>query len=113
VEAALDKARYVECGASQEKAAGWVEPRGEPMGRCSSRGRAVDPEVHDRGQVGAGLGAQPQGQGACPADRADHGRKPGKKETKEIKEEIKHSLLPMAFSKQGAVLVWIDLQRAC
>jgi len=28
VEAALDTARFVPCGASQEKAVGWLEPRG-------------------------------------------------------------------------------------
>lgn len=27
MEAALDKARFEECGASQEKSIGWVEPR--------------------------------------------------------------------------------------
>jgi len=36
------------------------------------------------------------------------GRKPGKKETKELKEEARLDLLPMAFTKQGSVLVWID-----
>ena len=28
VEAAMDAARFVPCGASQEKAVGWLEPRG-------------------------------------------------------------------------------------
>jgi recombination associated protein RdgC len=36
------------------------------------------------------------------------GRKPGKKEMKEIKEDVKMSLMPMAFSKEASVLVWID-----
>lgn len=31
-EAALDAARFVECGASQEKSIGWIEPRGEKNG---------------------------------------------------------------------------------
>lgn len=39
---------------------------------------------------------------------ATTGRKPGKKERKEISEDVKLSLLPMAFTKRGAVLVWID-----
>jgi len=38
------------------------------------------------------------------------GRKPGKKETKELKEEAKLDLLPMAFTKQGGTWVWIDPQ---
>jgi recombination associated protein RdgC len=36
------------------------------------------------------------------------GRKPGKRETKEIKEDIKLSLMPLAFTKLSGVLVWID-----
>jgi recombination associated protein RdgC len=36
------------------------------------------------------------------------GRKPGKRETKEIKEDIKLSLMPLAFTKVSSVLVWID-----
>ena len=36
------------------------------------------------------------------------GRKPGKKERKELKEEINQELLVVAFPKQTAVLVWID-----
>jgi recombination associated protein RdgC len=36
------------------------------------------------------------------------GRKPGKKEKREMCEDILHSLLPQAFAKQGAVTVWIN-----
>ena len=32
MEQALDAERFVPCGASQEKAIGWVEPRGEAHG---------------------------------------------------------------------------------
>ena len=39
------------------------------------------------------------------------GRKPGKKQTKEIKEQAVLELLPMAFTKQGAINVWIDPKR--
>jgi recombination associated protein RdgC len=41
---------------------------------------------------------------------ATEGRKPGKKEKKELKDEAKLDLLPMAFTKQGAMWVWIDPQ---
>ena len=35
------------------------------------------------------------------------GRKPGKKETKELKEQATLELLPMAFTKQSVTRVWI------
>ena len=39
---------------------------------------------------------------------ASSGRKPGKKETRDIRDDIRLELLPMAFTKQSSVVVWID-----
>ena len=39
---------------------------------------------------------------------AQTGRKPGKKEQREMREDILHSLLPQAFAKQGSVMVWVN-----
>jgi recombination associated protein RdgC len=39
---------------------------------------------------------------------ATTGRKPGKKELRDIKDDIRLELLPMAFTKQATVIVWID-----
>jgi recombination associated protein RdgC len=46
-------------------------------------------------------------------DQLDHieattGRKPGKKEKRDISEDARLALLPMAFSKQSCVQVWVD-----
>ena len=38
------------------------------------------------------------------------GRKPGKRESRDLKEEAKLDLLPMAFTKQSAMWVWIDTE---
>ena len=38
------------------------------------------------------------------------GRKPGKKETRELRVEAKLTLLPMAFAKRGSVTVWLDVE---
>jgi recombination associated protein RdgC len=40
---------------------------------------------------------------------ATTGRKPGKREIKDIREDALLALLPMAFTKQSSVQVWIDL----
>ena len=44
------------------------------------------------------------------ADRIEKetGRKPGKKESRELKDEAKLDLLPMALTKQASMWVWID-----
>jgi recombination associated protein RdgC len=39
---------------------------------------------------------------------ASTGRKPGKKETRDLKDDIRLELLPMAFTKQSTLQVWID-----
>ena len=38
----------------------------------------------------------------------DTGRKPGRKQLKELKEEALLGLLPMAFTRQAAIRVWLD-----
>ena len=109
VEAALDKARYVECGASQEKAVGWVEPRGDAHGPLleSVGGQWILKFMIEVKSVPGSVLNRKAKERAQQIEQTT-GRKPGKKETKELKEEIRQSLLPMAFSKQGSVLVWID-----
>lgn len=109
VETALESARYVECGASQEKSVGWVEPRGEKHGPLLE---SVD------GQWILKLMVETKAvPGATVKEKTDQraleilettGRKPGSRERKEISEDVRNSLLPMAFSKKYAVAVWID-----
>ena len=109
VEAALDKVRYVECGASQEKSVGWVEPRGEAHGPLleSVGGQWILKFMIEVKSVPGSVLNRKAKERAQQIEQTT-GRKPGKKETKELKEEIKHGLLPNAFSKMGASLVWID-----
>lgn len=109
LEDALEKTRFEPCGASQEKSVGWVEPRGQAHGSLV--------EIVD----GQWLLKQSVESKAVPAsvvkrkvqERADQieaatGRKPGKKEKRDLSEDIRHALLPMAFTKQSSTLVWID-----
>jgi recombination associated protein RdgC len=44
----------------------------------------------------------------CAQIEASSGRKPGKKEKKELKEDVTHELLPLAFTRHARVAVWID-----
>ena len=109
IEAGLEAARYIECGASQEKSVGWTEPRGQANGalvesvggqlmlKLMIEVKAVPSSVINR-----------KAKEQLAAIEAGTGRKPGKRETKEIKEDIKLSLIPMAFTKLGVVVVWID-----
>jgi len=111
IDAALQAGHFVECGASQEKSIGWIEPRGEANGpllevvanqwllKLMVETRALPASVVNR--KAAERIAQIE---------AASGRKPGKKETRDIKDDLRLELLPMAFTKQSSVLVWINRQ---
>ena len=109
VEARLQDNPFVECGASQEKSVGWVAPRGEANGpllevvagqwilKLMLEVRALPASVVNR-----------KAQERVAQIEASTGRKPGKKETRDLKDDIRLELLPMAFTKQSSTRVWID-----
>ncbi len=109
LEDALEKARFVECGASQEKSVGWVEPRGHangPMVEVVGGQWLLKLMVEIKVVPGSVIKRKVQ-------EQLDHieattGRKPGKKEKREISDDARLALLPMAFSKQSSVQVWVD-----
>ncbi|WP_326535337.1 recombination-associated protein RdgC [Pseudorhodoferax sp.] len=111
IEEALDAQRFQECGATQERSAGWVPPRGDEHGllveavggqyvlRLMVESKAVPASVVKR-----------KAEERAQQIEATTGRKPGKKEVRDLREEAKQALLPVAFSKRGATWVWIDPQ---
>ena len=99
----------MECGATQERSAGFVPPRGEahgPLAESVGGQWVLRFMVEAKVLPGSVLARRVQEK----AERIEQetGRKPGKKESKELKEEAKLDLLPMAFTKQGSMWVWID-----
>jgi len=107
----LEAARFVECGASQEKSIGWIEPRGEahgPLVEAISGQFILKLMIETKALPGSVVTKKAKERVAH--IEATTGRKPGKKETREIKDDIKLELMPMAFTKESSVLVWIDPQ---
>ncbi|MGN8004325.1 recombination-associated protein RdgC [Acidovorax sp. 22279] len=108
-EEALAKAPFMECGATQEKSCGWVPPRGEAHGALveSIGGQWIARLMTETKAIPASVLARKVKE---KADRIEQetGRKPGKKESRELKDEAKLDLLPMAFTKQASMWVWID-----
>ena len=111
VEAALDAARFVPCGASQEKAVGWLEPRGINHGPLVEIiGGQWLFKLMMEVKVVPGSVVKRKVEEQVAHIEATTGRKPGKKEKKELGEDARLALLPMAFSKQSSVQVWVDPQ---
>lgn len=109
VEDALAKAPFLECGATQEKSCGWVPPRGEAHGALleSIGGQWIARFMTECKTIPASVLNRKVKEKADRIEK-ETGRKPGRKESKELKDEAKLDLLPMAFTKQASMWVWID-----
>ena len=109
VEEALAKAPFVECGATQQKACGWLPPRGEDHGPLveSVGGQWILKFMVEAKNVPASVLKKRVEEKAKRVEQ-ETGRKPGKKESKELKDEAMLDLLPMAFTKEKSTWVWID-----
>lgn len=112
IEAALQPKRHLPIGLTQEKSVGFYPPRGEehdPLVEAigghyimrlnietkSVPSRAINDEVAKR----------------CKTLEEATGRKPSKKERRDITDDALLTLLPAAFPKLHAVTIWIDPER--
>lgn len=109
VEEALAKTPFLECGATQAKSSGWVPPRGEENGALAESvgGQWILRLMTETKSVPGSVLARRVKEKADRIEK-ETGRKPGKKESKELKDEAMLDLLPMAFAKQASTWVWID-----
>lgn len=109
IDEALNATSFVSCAATQDKSVGWLPPRGEDNG-------ALVETVAGQMILKLGIetktvpGAVVRKKAQVEADHieATAGRKPGKKETKALREDALLALLPQAFPKRCDVWVWID-----
>ncbi|MFX0590924.1 recombination-associated protein RdgC, partial [Glaesserella parasuis] len=103
------KSPFAECGATQERSAGWVPARGEPHGPLAASvvNQWVMRFMTEAKMLPASVLNRRVNEKAAHIE-ATEGRKPGKKEKKDLKEDITHELLPMAFTRTARVTVWVD-----
>ncbi|MEG0149184.1 MAG: recombination-associated protein RdgC [Comamonas sp.] len=106
---ALQKCVFAECGATQERSVGWVPPRGEEHGLLAESvgGQWMLRFMSQSKLLPASVLNDKVNEKAAHIEKTE-GRNPGKKEKRELKDEAKLDLLPMAFTKSGAMWVWID-----
>ncbi|WNO05971.1 recombination-associated protein RdgC [Rhodoferax mekongensis] len=109
----MQKSAFIECGATQEKSVGWVPPRGQQHDPLIAvlRGATFDHKIlclmiETKRVPGEAIKRKVDEQ--CKAIEQSTGRKPGKKERREIMEDARLSLLPMAFTSRKKVYVWIN-----
>ncbi|KWT65065.1 MULTISPECIES: recombination-associated protein RdgC [unclassified Variovorax] len=106
---ALQKLAFIPCGPTQESSFGWVPPRGEEHGPMleSVAGQWLAKFMTETRSVPASA-VKRRVDERCKQIEQATGRKPGKKEKKELKEDVLHEMLPLAFTKIGTISVWID-----
>ncbi len=109
IEESLDGGRFVECGSTQEKSVGWIEPRGETHGLLveSVGGQLILKLMIEMRALPGSVVTRKVKERVAHIE-ASTGRKPGKKEIRDIKDDIRLELLPMAFTKQASIGIWID-----
>lgn len=106
---AMQAHTFAPCGATQEKSVGWVPPRGEANGLLmeSVAGQlicklAIETKSVPKSELDKRVAA------AVDHIEQTTGRKPGKKERRELRDEAMLALLPNAFAKRKDIPVWID-----
>lgn len=109
-EAELQRLAFQPCAPTQERSAGWVPPRGEEHGPMveSVAGQWILKLAVERKAVPAGA-VRAELEARCKAIETERGRKPGRKEKSEIKDEIVLTFLPRAFSKKSSHMLWLDV----
>jgi recombination associated protein RdgC len=112
LEAEFQRLAFQPCGPTQERSAGWVPPRGKEHGAMveSISGQWILKLAVERKNVPAGA-VRAELEARCKVIEAERGRKPGRKEKAEIKDEIILSFLPRAFSKRTSHILWLDPQQ--
>jgi recombination associated protein RdgC len=106
--AALQKGLFQGCGATDRFARGWVPPRGH-------EGELVF-SVQNQQLIALGVEQKLLPSSVVRQYAADklvdieaaQGYKPGRKQVREVIEQLEIELLPRAFVKRGQTMVWID-----
>lgn len=110
MEEALAQMPFQPCGPTQAESMGWMPPRGEAHGALVEAlgSHRILRFVMERKAVPGQVVQRHLDERAAQIE-AREGRKPGRKESRALRDEIVLDLLPMAFAKTSTVMVWMDL----
>ncbi len=102
---------YVPIGASQEKSVGFVPPRNENHGALveSLAGHTILSLVIETKSVPGHIIRKMTDEKVVEIENST-GRKPGKKERRDIADEVQLTMLPTAFPKQTRINIWLDVK---
>ena len=104
----LEDAQFVPCVGAQDTSIGFVPPRGVEHGAMMEHmdGHIIMTVMIERKMVPGAVVLRKYAERVTEIE-AQTGRKPGRKEGREIRDDIRLGLMPTAFPKQIKVPVWI------
>lgn len=109
LEEALAQEPFAECSATQQKSSGWVPPRGQEHGALvEAIGGQWITRLAIETKAVPGDAVRRKTQEAIDQIEKTTGRKPGKKEARDLRDDALLALLPQAFPRRSQVTVWID-----
>lgn len=109
IEAALQPQRYAPIGLTQEKSVGFYPPRGgEHESLVEAIGGHYIMRLNIETKSVPARTIREELDKRCKDNENVTGRKPGKKERRDLSDEVLRDLLPAAFPKLHAVTIWID-----
>jgi recombination associated protein RdgC len=106
--AALHKGLFHGCGATDRVARGWVPPRDEPEELVFSVDRQQLIVLGVEQKLLPASVVRQYAQARLVGIEAAQGYKPGRKQAREVFDQVEAELLPRAFVKRGLTYVWID-----
>lgn len=112
LEQALAREPFAECTATQQKSSGWVPPRGEDHGALVE---VVDGQWIARLAIETkavpGEAVRRKAQEVIDEIERASGRRPGRREVRDIRDDALLALLPQAFARRSQVTAWLDPRR--
>lgn len=109
LDAAMQKQRQQRCRGTEEKSVGWVEPRGQEHGAMLEvvDGQWIARFMIETKVIPTAVVRRRVEEEVARIESAT-GRKPGRKEIRDLRDDARLSLLPQAFTKEAYVWVWVD-----
>jgi recombination associated protein RdgC len=109
LEETLKTLAFTPCEASQEYSGGWTEPRGVEHGPLVEHvGGQMILAFKQQSKAVPGSAVKDELAARVAKIEEQTGRKAGKKEKRDLSEEIKREMLPHAFRKTSTTPVWVD-----
>lgn len=109
MEEALSGGVFLTCAPTQSTSCGWVAPRGlEHAALVEQQGQHLHLALKFEDRILPASVVKRRVEEMAAQVEKETGRKPGKKQRKDLAEQATHELLPTAFTRQSLVRIWID-----